>query len=89
MIGYLPLIWKDSITDMDVLAVYVKEELPFAWDLSPENCWFLLMFFIGFTTRSIFLLFPLSITCFVFRYGFIDDVLSVNLSANANVFGDF
>ena len=35
--GYLPLIQKDSSTHMDGLAVYVKERLPFAWDLSPEN----------------------------------------------------
>ena len=35
--GYLPLIWKDSSTDMHDLAVYVKEGLPFAWDLSLEN----------------------------------------------------
>ena len=35
--GYLPLIWKDSITHMHGLAVYVKDELPFAQDLSLEN----------------------------------------------------
>ena len=35
--GYLPLIRKDSSTHMHGLAVYVKEGLPFAWDLSPEN----------------------------------------------------
>ena len=35
--GYLPLIRKDSITHMHGLAVYVKEGLPFAWDLSLEN----------------------------------------------------
>ena len=35
--GYLPLIRKDSVTHMHGLAVYVKEELPFAWDLSQEN----------------------------------------------------
>ena len=35
--GYLPLIWKDSSTHMHGLAVYVKEGLPFAWDLSLEN----------------------------------------------------
>ena len=35
--GYLPLIWKDSSTHMHGLAVYVKERLPFAWDLSLEN----------------------------------------------------
>ena len=35
--GYLPLIWKDSSTHMHGLAVYVKEGLPFALDLSLEN----------------------------------------------------
>ena len=35
--GYLPLIQNDSITHMHGLAVYVKEELPFAPDLSLEN----------------------------------------------------
>ena len=31
------LIWKDSSTNMHGLAVYVKEGLPFAWDLSLQN----------------------------------------------------
>ena len=35
--GYLPLIWKDSITHMNSLWVYVKEELLFAQDVSLEN----------------------------------------------------
>ena len=35
--GYLPLIRKDSITHMHGLAVYMKEGLPFARDLSLEN----------------------------------------------------
>ena len=35
--GYLPLIQKDSSTNMHDLAVYVKERLPFALDLSLEN----------------------------------------------------
>ena len=35
--GYLPLVGKDSGTDMCGLAVYVKEGLPFAQDLSLEN----------------------------------------------------
>ena len=35
--GYLPLIWKDSSTDMHGLPVYVKEGLPFAQALSLEN----------------------------------------------------
>ena len=33
----LPLIRKDYITHMHDLAVYVKEGLPFAQDLSLEN----------------------------------------------------
>ena len=35
--GYLPLIRQDSSTHMHGLAVYVKEGLSFAWDLSLEN----------------------------------------------------
>ena len=35
--GYLSLIRKGSVTHMHGLAVYVKEWLPFAWDLSLEN----------------------------------------------------
>ena len=35
--GYLPLIRKDSSTYMHGLAVYVREGLSFAWDLSLEN----------------------------------------------------
>ena len=32
--GYFPLILKDSVTRMYTLVVYVKEGLPFAWELS-------------------------------------------------------
>ena len=35
--GYIPLIQKDSNIHMHGLTVYVKEGLPFAWDLSLEN----------------------------------------------------
>ena len=35
--GYFPIIPKDSSTHMHVLAVYVKQGLPFAQDLSLEN----------------------------------------------------
>ena len=35
--GYLPLIQKDSSTHLHVLAVYVKEGLSFACNLSLEN----------------------------------------------------
>ena len=34
---YLPLICKDPSTHIHGLAVYAKEGLPFAWDLSLEN----------------------------------------------------
>ena len=64
--GYLPLIRKDSSTHMHVLA----EALPFGWDLSLENCRFLLMFWTGFTSLSVLLLFPLLITFFSFVHGF-------------------
>ena len=37
MSGYLSLIRKDSVTHMDDLAVYVKEGLPLARDVSLEN----------------------------------------------------
>ena len=68
--GYLPLIWKDSSTHMHGLAVYVKEGLPFAWDLSRKLCRFLFMFSTGFTSLSILLLFPLSITFISFVHSF-------------------
>ena len=35
--GYLPLICNNYVTHMHGLAVYVREQLPFAWDLSLEN----------------------------------------------------
>ena len=35
--SYLPLIQKDSTAYMHGLAIYVKEGLPLAWDLSLEN----------------------------------------------------
>ena len=48
----------------------------------------------GFTSFSVLLLFPLPIIFFVFMHGFdaissnIDEVLSINPSANVFVFGD-
>ena len=35
--GYLPLIQKDYISYMHILAVFVIEGRPFTWDLSLEN----------------------------------------------------
>ena len=94
--GYLPLIRKDSSTYMHGLAVYVKEALPFARDLSLENsadsylCFRLAllhsMSYFFFLYRS-----PSSSLCTVFDSisSNIDEVLSINPSANVFVFGDF
>ena len=68
--AYLCLIQKNSSTHMHGLTVYLKEGLLFAWDLSLENCRFLLMFLTDFTSLSIVLLFPLLITVFVFMQNF-------------------
>ena len=94
--GYLPLIRKDSSTHTHGLAVYVKEGLPFAQDLSLENsadsylCFRLALLhsvsYLFFLYRS-----PSSLLCTVFDSisSNIDDVLSINPSANVFVFGDF
>ena len=92
--GYVLLIQKDSSTHMHGLAVYVKEGLPFARDLSLENsavsylCFRLAllhsMSYFFFLYRS-----PSSSLCTVF-YSIssnIDEVLSINPSANVFVFG--
>ena len=71
--SYLPLIRKDSSTHMHGLTVYVKEGLPFSWNfftISKKLCRFLLMFSTDFTSLSILLLFPLSITFYVIVHDF-------------------
>ena len=69
--GYLPLIQKDSSTHMHVLAVYVKEGLSFARDLSLENSAdSYLCFRLALLHSRVLLLFPLSITFFVFVHSF-------------------
>ena len=67
--SYLPLIQKYSNAHMQGLAVYVKERLPFAWDLSLENSADSHLFSTGFTSLTVLLLFPLSTTLFVFMQG--------------------
>ena len=93
---YLPLIQKDSSTRMHGLAVYVKEGLPFARDLSLENsadsyiCFRLALLhsvsYFFFFYRS-----PSLLLCTVFDSisSNIDEVLSINPSANVFVFRDF
>ena len=93
--GYLTLIRKDSGTHMHGLAVYVKG-LPFAWDLSLENsadsyiCFRLALLH---SVSYFFLLYqsPSSALCTVFDSisSNIDEVLSINPSANVFGFGDF
>ena len=56
--GYLPLIQNDSSSHMHGLTLYVKEGLPFVQNLSLEN------------SLSVLLLFPLSITFFIFVHSF-------------------
>ena len=87
--GYLLLIRKDSSSHMHGLAIYVKEGLSFARDLSPENsadsclCFQLALLhsvsYFFFLYRS-----PSSALCMVFDSisSNIDEVLSINPSAN-------
>ena len=94
--GYLPLIQKDSSTHMHGLTVYVKEGLPFAQDLSLENsadsylCFRLALLH---SVSYFFFLYqsPSSSLCTVFDSisSNIDEVLSINPSANVFIFGDF
>ena len=65
--GYLPLIRKDSITHMYGLEVYVKEGLPFTWNLSLENSADSYLCFRLALPNSVL---PLSITFFVVMHGF-------------------
>ena len=68
--GYLPLIRKDSSTHMDALAVYMKEGLPFARDLSLKNSADSYLCFGLALLHCVLLLFPLSITFFLVMHGF-------------------
>ena len=92
--GYPPLIQKDSSTHIHGLIVYVKEGLPFAWDLSLENsadsylCFRLALLH---SVSYFFFLYqsPSSALCTVFEPISSDtEVLSINQSANVFVFGD-
>ena len=93
--GYLPLIRKDS-SNMHDLAVCAKEGLPFERDLSLENttesylCFRLALlhsvsyffFLYRSLSSSLYMVFDF-ISCNI------DEVLSVNQSANVYVFGEF
>ena len=97
--AYLPLIWKDSSTYMHSSAVYVKEGLPFAWDLSLEISFFLFDSYLCFwlaLLHSVCYFFPpyqshFSSLCMFFDSisSNIDEVLLINPSANIFLFGVF
>ena len=94
--GYLPLIQKDSSTHIHGLAVYVKEGLPFARDLSQEKSAYSYLCFRLALLHSVSYFFflyrsPSSSLPTVFDSisSNIDEVLSINPSANVFVFGDF
>ena len=93
--GYLPLIPKDSTTHMHGLIVYVKDNLPFSLHVSLENSPDTYLCFRLALLHSMSYFFfhyrlPSSL-CTVFDSisSNIDDVLSINPSANVFVFGDF
>ena len=96
MRGYLPLIRNDSSTHMYGLAVYVKEGLSFARDLSLENSADSYACFRLALLHSVYYFFFLyrspSLSLCTFFYSIsskIDEVLSINQSAHVFVFGDF
>ena len=90
--GFLPLIRKDSSTHMHGLAVYVKEGLPFARELSLENSADSYLCFRLALLHSVSFFFflyrlPSSSLCTVFDSisSNIDEVLSINPSANPSL----
>ena len=96
MRGYLPLIQKDSVTHMHGLGVYVKKGLPFAWDLSLENSadsWLCFLLALLYSVSHFFFVYrsPSSSLCTVFDSisSNMDEILSIDPSANAFVLGDF
>ena len=94
--GYLPIIRKDSGTHMHGLGVFVKEGLPFSRDLSLEKSADSYLSFRLALLHSVSYFFflyrsPSSALCTAFNSisSNIDEVLSINPSANIFVFGDF
>ena len=94
--GYLSLIRKDSSIHLHGLAVSVKEGLPFARDLSLGNSMDSYSYFRLALLHSVSYFFflyrsPSSSLCTIFDSisSNIDEVPSINPSANVFVFGDF
>ena len=91
--GYLSLI-RNSVTHMHGLAVYMEGYFCIGF-ISRKLCRFIFMFSTGFTLFSVLLFFlnwsASSSLCTIFDAisSNIDEVLSINWSANIFVFGDF
>ena len=68
--GYLPLIRKDSGTHAWSRSLCERRTSFCTGLISRKLCRFLFMFSTGFTSLSVVLLFPLSITFFSFVHGF-------------------
>ena len=93
MRSYLPFIWKDSVTRIVDLAVYVKGRLPFAFDLALKvfKIW---CFSVSLISFSVFFLFGQSFSTSFFPFfesvsSNIDEVLSINSSDNVCASEDF
>ena len=84
--GYLLLIWKDSTTHMHGLTVYLKEGLPFAQDISLSILTYVFIVYFFFLYWSLSLCLHMVFDSISSN---IDEVLSINLSTNVFVFGDF
>ena len=88
---YLPLIWKDSVSHMHGLIVYVKEGLSFTWDVSLEKfadsflCFQLALYYSA--SYFFFLYWVPSLSLCKFLMLFLG--LSINSYDNVFVFEDF
>ena len=96
MRSYLSLIQKDSTIHMHRLTVYVKEGSPFTWDLplkiSEDSYLYFELDLLHSVSYFFFLCCSSSLSlCMVFDFisSNIEEVLSINPSANKYVFGDF
>ena len=94
--GDFPLIREDYVSHIHGLAFYVKENLPFAQDLSLENfedsylCFWLALLHRIFYFLFLYLSLSSSLaTVFDAVLSNIDEALLIDPSANAFVFGDF
>ena len=89
--GYPPSIQKDSVTNIHFLAIYVKEGLHFAWNLSLENSKDSYLCFRLAVLHLVSYFSPSFSLCMVFdaMSSNTREVLSINPSANVFILGGF